>query len=162
MPFHCPTCGGEHEGLPDLAFDLPLAVQQIPEAEWGARVGLVGDDLCILDDEHFFIRGIIEVPIHDHPERFGLNVWVSQEQDNFWTYVDHYESSEIGPFFGWLSNALDYGGEPVINLKTMAHFRGGSLRPSIEIEPTGHPLARDQRDGITLDRAWEMVHHYLG
>ena len=41
------------------------------------------------------------------------------------------------------------------------HFRGDGLRPAIELEPTDHPLAVDQRDGISLDRAWEIVHRYL-
>jgi hypothetical protein len=42
----------------------------------------------------------------------------------------------------------------------MAHFRGDGLRPRIELEPADHPLAVDQRDGITLAKAWEVVHFY--
>jgi hypothetical protein len=40
------------------------------------------------------------------------------------------------------------------------HFRAGNQRPTIELEPTEHPLAVDQRTGITIERAWEIVHSY--
>jgi hypothetical protein len=43
----------------------------------------------------------------------------------------------------------------------MAHFRGKGIRPYIEVEPTTHPLALDQQNGITLNRAWELIHHYM-
>jgi hypothetical protein len=42
----------------------------------------------------------------------------------------------------------------------MAHFRGGNLRPAIKFEHADHPFAIDQRKGITLPKAWEIVHHY--
>jgi hypothetical protein len=42
----------------------------------------------------------------------------------------------------------------------MAHFRSGGLRPQIELEPTDHPFAIDQRNGITLEKAWEIAHFY--
>ena len=35
-----------------------------------------------------------------------------------------------------------------------------ALRPAIRVEPTDHPLAVDQRNGITLDKAWDIVHRY--
>lgn len=28
------------------------------------------DDTCIMDDEHFFVRGCIEIPVIDSPEPF--------------------------------------------------------------------------------------------
>lgn len=41
----------------------------------------------------------------------------------------------------------------------MARFRGKGLRPTIELEPTDHPFAVDQREGILLEQAWRIVHH---
>ena len=64
------------------------------------------------------------------------------------------------PFFGWLCTRIDYYPEETLFLKTMAHFRKGNLRPAILVEPTDHPLAVDQRNGITLDKAWDIVHRY--
>ena len=140
MSYVCSCCGQTHEDLPDLALDRPAYVGAVPEAERAKRVRL-DDDLCIIDEEHHFIRGLIEIPVHGQVETFGIGVWVSQKPENFRTYVEHFDSAEIGPFFGWLSNEFYFGGTSTLNLKTMAHFRGGGLRPGIELDMTDHPPA---------------------
>ncbi len=157
MSYRCATCGQVHDDLPDLGYALPLYVQDIPEDEREQRVQL-SEDLCSVDDEYFFIRGVIEIPIHDYPERFGFGVLVSQKEENFRRYVEHFDSAEIGPFFGWLSNEIAFYNESTLELKTMAHFQGQGLRPFIEVEPSDHPLSRDQQGGISLDKAWKIVH----
>ena len=161
MSYVCSCCGQTHDDLPDVGFDRPVYAHDVPEDERGKRVRL-GSDLCVVDDEHYFVRGLVEIPVHGHPETLGVGVWVSQKRDNFEAYKEHFDSAEIGPFFGWLSNAFDFGGEPALNLRTMAHFRGDGLRPNIEVEPTDHPLAVAQRGGISLDEAWAFVHAHLG
>jgi hypothetical protein len=160
MSYRCSKCGERHEGLPDIGFDRPSALFSVPEDERDARVKL-GADTCIIDDEEFYIRGVIEIPIHHHPSTLGIGVWISQKKENFFTYLDNYDSSEIGPYFGWLCNSVAYYEEETQLLKTRAHFRGQGLRPSIELEPTNHQLAIDQREGISLSKAWEIVHYYV-
>ena len=157
MSYICSCCGELHEDLPNVAFDRPIYAHQMPEGEREERVCL-NSDFCVIDEEDHFIRGLLEIPIHGQDAPLGIGVWVSQKRENFWTYREHFNSSNIGPFFGWLSNELRYEGESTLNLKTMAHFKGGSLRPNIVLEPTDHPLAIAQRDGITLDQAWAFVH----
>ena len=159
MAYRCHTCGKVHDDMPGIGFDYPDYYFGVSEDERDVRVHL-STDTCIIDSEDFFIRGLIEIPIHDYPQSFGLGVWVSQKKENFYTYLENSDSDEIGPFFGWLSNNVSFYAETTLNLKTMAHFRIGGLRPRIELAPTGHPLAVDQRDGITLEKAWEIVHFY--
>ena len=36
------------------------------------------------------------------------------------------------------------------------HLRDHGVRPFIELEPTDHPLALEQRNGISVDRAAEI------
>jgi hypothetical protein len=43
-----------------------------------------------------------------------------------------------------------------MNLKTRVHLRDDGLRPFLELEPTQHPLAVEQRDGITAERVAEL------
>jgi hypothetical protein len=160
MRYRCPVCGEIHTDLLDVAFDWPLYAHQIPEAERDRRVTLTSDT-CIIDGEDFFIRGVIEIPVHDYPPGFAFGVWVSQKEENFRRYLDHFDTAEIGPYFGWLSNEIACYDESTIKLKTMAHFRGRGLRPAIVLEPTHHPLAVDQREGISLERAWEIAHYYF-
>jgi len=160
MSYRCLVCGELHEGLPDIGLDKPDYWWSVPEQERDRRVVLYGSDACVIDDEDFFIRGVIEIPVHSYPENFGFGVWVSQKRENFYTYLDNFDSDEIGPFFGWLSTNIDYFEVETLSLKTMAHFRGQNLRPRIELDSIDHPLAIAQRDGITLDKAWDIVHFY--
>jgi len=159
MEYRCSTCGKIHDDLPHMGLDYPDYYFGVPEEERSTRIEITSDT-CIIDEEDFFIRGVIEIPVHAYPEVFGLGVWVSQKKENFYTYVQNFDSDKIGPFFGWLSNSISYYHEDTLSLQTMAHFRSDELRPRIEIEPTDHPLAIDQRDGITLAKAWEIVHFY--
>jgi hypothetical protein len=160
MNFKCHTCGEEHNGLPDIGAQYPDPYFDVPESERSTRVK-VNSDLCCIDNEEFFIRGVIEIPVRGEACPLGFGVWVSQKKENFETYVENYESDQIGPFFGWLSTRLACYAEDTFCLKTMAHFRGSRLRPLIEVEPIDHPLSVDQRKGISLERAWELVHHYI-
>ena len=161
MSYRCSVCGETHDDLPDLGSDRPDPWWDIPEGERDRRITLTSDT-CIIDDEDFFIRGVIEIPIHDAEHSFGFGVWVSQKRENFLKYLEFPDSPEIGPFFGWLCTRIAYYPEDTFLLKTMAHFRGGHLRPAILLEPTDHPLAVDQREGITLEKAWDIVHRYMG
>ena len=56
--FVCGTCGKEHSSLPmDLAHRKPLDYFEIPESQRAERIW-INDDLCVIDDERFFIRGV--------------------------------------------------------------------------------------------------------
>jgi hypothetical protein len=159
MSFRCTVCGQDHDDLPDIGADKPDPWFAVPAGERRRRIKLTSDT-CVIDGKDFFIRGVLEISIHDYPRRFGFGVWVSQKRENFFTYLENSDSAAIGPFFGWLCTRIAYYPEDTRMLKTMAHFREGGLRPTIEVEPTAHPLAVDQRNGITLAKAWEIVHYY--
>jgi hypothetical protein len=162
MRYRCHICNKEHDDLPDIGADYPDQWYAIPESERAARAK-VSSDLCRIDNEHYFIRGVIEIPLIDAPgERFGFGVWVSQAKHNFETYVEHFkDASGIGPFFGWLCTRIKYYEALPEQIKTMAHFPSGDQRPLIRLEPADHALAVDQRDGIRLEKAWEIVHFYM-
>ncbi|HEX8494447.1 MAG TPA: DUF2199 domain-containing protein [Pyrinomonadaceae bacterium] len=160
MSYRCSVCAEVHDDLPDIGRDKPDHWWDVPEGERDRRIEL-SSDTCIIDDENYFIRGVIEIPVHDYPAGFGFGVWVSQKRENFYTYLDNFDSGEIGPFFGWLCTRIAYYKEDTLLLKTMAHFRDGGQRPSIELEETNHPLSIAQRNGVTLDDAWKIVHFYM-
>lgn len=160
MPYRCETCGEDHDDLPDIGAAYPDPWFDVPEADRADRVEWT-TDTCRIDDD-FFIRGVVEIPVVDFSRSFAFGVWVSQSRSNYETYLRNFDSADIGPFFGWLCTRIkSYRPADTYLLKTKAHFRGNGRRPRIELEPTDHPLAVDQRTGITLARAWEMVHDYL-
>jgi hypothetical protein len=160
MSFRCATCGEEHDGLPDLGMEAPDPYLDVPDEERAVRTTFTPDRCVVRDEdgEHYFVRGVILIPVHARAEPFGIGAWVSQSRENFERYA---ANAQMGPTFGWLVNRLAHYEETTFLLKTRAHFRSGDQRPTIELEPTDHPLAVEQRRGITIVRAWEIVHKYM-
>jgi hypothetical protein len=64
------------------------------------------------------------------------------------------------PYFGWLCTSLPLYPETLL-LKTNVHTRPVGQRPFVELQPTEHPLAVEQRNGITMDRVREIAEALL-
>ena len=157
--YFCETCGKYHDELPmDLGADAPAIYFHIPEEERESRCEL-NNDVCVVDEEHFFIRGCLEIPVVDCDRPFTWGVWASLSKDSFRRTFELWE--QVGresepPYFGWLSTSLPLYPE-TLNLKTHVHTRPVGQRPFIELEPTDHPLAVEQHEGITMDRVKEIA-----
>jgi hypothetical protein len=80
--------------------------------------------------------------------------------EEFLALQDAPSSAAYGPYFGWLSASLKTYPD-IENLKTMVHLRDGGLRPYIELEPTDHSLALEQRTGISVERVAELFAAYM-
>ena len=159
MRFTCNTCGQQHDGMPTVGWDYPIQYLDIPEDERSNRVRLTPDE-CVIDNEWYFVRGCLEVPVIGETDAFAWSVWVSLSKESYriWRqYFDAEKRSNMGPFFGWLSSEIWIYPEACINLKTRVHLRDDRIRPFIELEPTDHPLAIEQRQGITVDRVIQIV-----
>lgn len=156
MEYVCAVCGEVHTDLPDVGFAWPDHYFDVPEDEREARIAGTSDTCSI--DENRFVRGAILIPIKDEDRSFGVGVWVSLKPENFDTYLANLDSSDIGPFFGWLCNTISFYDEETQLMKTRVHFQGDGQRPLIELAPCEHRLYWDYTDGITLERAFEYVH----
>ncbi len=157
MQFKCGSCEQIHEGVPTFGWNFPVQYIQVPEEEREKRISLGTDD-CVIDEEYFFIRGCIDIPVHGEIEPFSWGVWVSLSKENFIMWAKHFEVKErahIGPFFGWLSSDI-WLYPQTLNLKASVHIRDNGIRPYIELEPTDHPLALEQKNGITTHRMEEI------
>lgn len=155
--FLCQGCGQIHWGMPALDAAAPVSYYAVPEAERETRCQLDADT-CIIDASLYFVRGCLDLPVHGETEPFSWGVWISLSEQSFRQWRACYESgqrSHIGPFFGWLNAALAPYPDTV-NLKTHVHLRDGFIRPFIELEPTDHPLAVEQREGIPARRVAEL------
>ena len=157
MQYACSVCGDVHADLPDIGFAWPDHYFDVPDDEREARV-IGNTDSCSIDNEHCFIRGTILIPITNEDRSLGLGVWVSLKPENYSLYLEHPDTPDIGPFFGWLCNTIPFYGEDTQLMKTMAHFQGNGVRPLIELAPSHHPLYTDYAEGIALKRAFEYVH----
>jgi hypothetical protein len=157
--YQCKTCGMWHDDLPmSFGADAPYWYDVIAPEERSWRAEL-GSDQCIIDNQHYFVRGCLEIPVLDGPGPFIWDVWVSLSEKSFERMSELWETQgrEVEPpCFGWLCTSLP-GYPETLNLKTCVYTQPVGQRPLIELEPTDHPLAVEQREGITMGRVQEIV-----
>ncbi|MCZ4316557.1 DUF2199 domain-containing protein [Comamonadaceae bacterium G21597-S1] len=157
--FICATCGQHHDELP-MCFgpSAPAFWLSLPEGERNAR-GALNSDQCVVDGEHFFVLGRILLPVIDGPGPFIWLAWVSLSEKNFLRSCELWNSAgreSETPYFGWLQSALPY--EPTtLSLGTSVQTMPVGERPTIILEPTDHPLALEQKHGITLARVQQIA-----
>ncbi|MEV0104776.1 DUF2199 domain-containing protein [Nocardia sp. NPDC050799] len=125
---------------------------------------MLSSDQCVIRAQHYFVKGLIEIPVIGSDEVFSWAVWVSLSSDNFSRAADLWDT--VGretekPYFGWLTTDLSVYSPTTLNLKTRVHTRPVGERPFVELEPTDHPLAIEQRTGITRDRVREIAETLL-
>jgi hypothetical protein len=156
--YKCPCCGTIYEELP-LCFgcDKPDYYWNIPENERESRIELT-ESLCVIDD-HFFHRGSLIIPIIDYDNDLVFNIWTTISEENFrkrnelWRKAKRIKEQ---PYFGWLQSHIPTY-ENTINIKTRAFEQKVGYIPEIEVLEDSHPLTIDQTNGITLERAKEIV-----
>lgn len=165
MSWICSTCGQLHEGIPlSFAVDYPDNYANLKQDEQKNRA-LLGSDQCIIDESEFYIRGLIEIPVHGVAEPFLWGVWASIWPEDFDAIADTWEREGrekiIGPFKGRLANNLPEYAHSSANLKLRIEVRPVSVRPLFVIEEPEHPLAIAQRDGMTRKQAYALAEAIL-
>jgi hypothetical protein len=161
--FRCHHCGKWHEGLPmSWNFEAPLYWNPL-DASIKTGDSELTSDLCVINREHFFIKGNLEMRVTDRDSVFSFSIWTSLSAANF-ERVDELWRDPVRvnepPYFGWLSNNIP-GYPETLNLKTHVHSRSVGIRPFVELEPTDHPLAVEQKSGITLARVAELAAFFI-
>lgn len=156
--FTCACCGDRHP-------ELPMNYTAGSPAVWdpsfdGADDCLLSSDQCVVRGQHYFVKGLIEIPVLGGDEVFSWGVWVSLSRENFSRAADLWDTpgrESEPPYFGWLTTELPVYPATTLNLKTYVHTRPVGERPHVELEPTDHPLAVEQRTGITPERVREIA-----
>jgi hypothetical protein len=143
--------------MPSFAADAPLHYYSIPEPERRRRCKLT-TETCVVDKKVFFARGCIEIPVHGEADPFIWGAWVSLSAESFKKFKSslwRWKRSKLGPLSGCLS--ADFVVYPEIeNLQATLHLQDDGIRPRIELAPTDHPLAVEQREGISIGRVAEI------
>lgn len=160
--FTCSCCGARHG-------ELPMSYTAAAPDVWDpgftdADDCLLSSDQCVIHAQHYFVKGLIEIPVIGTDDVFSWGVWVSLSRENFSRAADLWDTpgrEAEKPYFGWLTTELPAYPSSTLNLKTNVHTRPVGERPFVELEPTDHPLAVEQRTGITLDRVREIAEAVL-
>lgn len=158
--YKCATCGETHEGLPmSFAADFPDMYAHMNRHERDTRA-VIGSDQCIIDQQWFFIRGCLEIPIAGSSELFLWGLWASVREEVFDQIADCWELAgrehSRGPFKGRLANSLAEYPE-TLNLKSKILVQPVGTRPLFVIEERHHQLAIEQASGVPRSRALELA-----
>lgn len=155
--YTCSCCGEYHDELPtSYGTVAPAYFEFSPPEEQEKRFEL-SEDLCVMDNEHFFIRGCVEIPIIGANEEFIWGVWVSLSEANYKKVKENWNNPGLlEPMLGWFSTVLPCYPD-TLNLKAKVHHRADGIRPYIELEPTDHPLSVELRNGITIERVQQIA-----
>ncbi|MFI5935329.1 DUF2199 domain-containing protein [Actinoplanes sp. NPDC051494] len=150
--------GQHYPGLP-FSYGATAPVYWSDEFAGDERSALE-QEVCVIRAEHFFVRARLILPVIDAETDFEWGVWVSLSAPSFSRMMELWSvpGREREPSsFGWLCTELPGYRVPTVNLKTHVHTGPVGERPHIELEPTDHPLALEQRMGITTARVREIA-----
>lgn len=158
MRWQCGRCSDWHEGL-------PFSYGHSPPVRRSLLAGILppgrfSGELCRGGGSNFIYARVV-LPVLDADQPFEWTVWVSLSDANFARTKKLWRTQgrESEPsYFGWFATELPsqlY--PPTTNLKTRVITQPVGVRPTIELEPTDHPLAVEQRDGITMARVEEIA-----
>ncbi|BCJ47338.1 hypothetical protein GCM10010168_70730 [Actinoplanes ianthinogenes] len=161
--FTCRGCGRHHDGL-------PFSYGAQAPAHWSDHLldderSILDEETCVIQAEHYFVRARLIIPVLDADQDFEWGVWVSLSRANFGRALDLWTTPgrEREPaYFGWLCTQLPVYPVETLSLKTHVHTGPVGTRPHVVLSPTDpHPLAVEQRDGITTDRVRQIAETLL-
>lgn len=156
--FVCRGCGEWHDFLP-FSYHAGSPADWSDELEDEDGCALT-EEQCIINGERFYVHALVGLPVLDAEENFEWGVWVSLSEANFQRMSDAWEEpgrENMEPMFAWLSTELPVYEPSTLGLKTMVHTQPVGFRPLVELEPTDHPLAVEQRNGITVARVQQLA-----
>ena len=159
LRYRCPDCRDIHDGLPDLCFALPDAIFDL-DAETRQSRALVSSDLCVLDDNRFFIRCVLEVAIASHSDIFAYGIWAEVPMRDFNRYAVYYNTdapANLLTFNGRIGNRLPLTTETLGLACSITLSNEEGLRPALRVLDAAHTLHDEQENGIQLNRALALV-----
>ena len=124
---------------------------------------MLDEDFCTIAREagaDYFIRGVLEIPIHGIREPLSFSVWVSLSERSFNRYRETYNDPVPGDgFFGWVCNEISlypYGHARPADVRVLS----GRRRPTVILhrsDPEDDDLVLDQTEGISVARAQQLA-----
>jgi hypothetical protein len=157
MPFVCSVCGEHHdERLLDIRLGLPDDIHVLADDARTRRAWLA-DDFAVLDDERFFVRGVLELPVPRLDDRFAYGTWVEVSMPDFQELVRHWHDEEqFAAVECTLANELEPYRETV-GLRATLRATSSDKLPLVELADAPHELVGAQRSGISVDRSEELA-----
>jgi hypothetical protein len=156
----CHTCGERHAHDPTCFIaEWPQPASELTAEERQARVERSSDQ-CIIDGARFFMLGNLDIPVRGRETGLCWTVWVEMVEEHFVRASDLWTTpgrESEAPYAARLVNQVP-GYPPCVDLEVRVHTQPVGLRPRLALVDPGQRLAREQQDGISPERADELVH----
>jgi hypothetical protein len=153
----CNTCGKAHprEEI-ELVLVLPQPILELSKDEKAKRCD-ISDDMCAIDRNRFFLRGLLPIPVHGRSVPYRIGLWAELDEPTFGRVYTLWEDpSQIDepPLPAVLANDV-----PLVpsTLGVIIDIRltGPTTRPDFYMRDAQHPLAIEQRCGVDSHREIE-------
>ena len=142
-----------------FAADFPDSYVNLSKDARDARA-LIGSDQCVIDQEQFYLRGCIELPVRESEGSFLWGVWARVHEVDFDEFAEYWETERreemIGPYKGRLANSLSIYPE-TLNMKLEIQIQPVGSRPLFFLEDQDHPMTIEQRTGLSMEKAKEYA-----
>jgi len=156
--YDCGRCGERHDELPmHYTAKAPEPFFRLDEAARAKT--LINEDQCVLEEKDFFLLGNLEIPVAGLEERFSWDVWVRVSRRDFARACEMWETpgrETEPPIPGTIETTLP-GYPETVGLAVTLRTREVGFRPLVDLADTAHPLAAEQRGGITTARVQEIA-----
>jgi len=106
----------------------------------------------------FYVRASLKIPVLDAPQDLVLTVWASVRGDHFERMHVLWQDPrrvDEAPYATRLCNRIP-GYPDTWHLAGRLHTQPVGFRPLVELDRSDHPLAIDQRRGITASRVSQI------
>ena len=156
--FECDVCSQQHEIPLNIGFSMPDFVNKLLPWEREER-SKSSEDWCMVDDQFFYLRGCLEVPIAGTQSVLSWGVWTSLSEDDFDSTMELWNDPARArePLYKCsLANTLPTYDE-TRNLPLDVATRNVGDRPLLVLADTEHQLALHQRQGMPLENAIELA-----
>jgi len=153
----CPCCDKmvPADGL-ELSYKLPDAIASMSQEDIDEHCKYT-NDYVICNDEYFYIRCTIPLPVHDLGKDYAIGAWAQVSENSFgriWQLWDDPAQSNEVPIRGLLANNIHLNSNSE-NSEIEIQLTGPTTRPKITIKDPECSLYKEQQCGITIHRAAE-------
>src|SRR6266576_2807982 len=152
----CSVCGQAHSlDQSELVFGLPDELFELSEKERTDRCD-ISDDVCALDRERFFIRGLLPLPVKGREKVYCIGMWAEVSVEVFgriykrWSDPDQADEPRLP---ATLANQLPLHTWSTHALPVLIQLIGPKSRPEFFVQSREHDLYCEQTAGIDEHRA---------
>jgi len=140
----------------ELSYRLPDAIACMSEDEIEEQCKYT-NDYVVCNDEYFYIRCIISLPVQSSSRDYGIGAWAQVSPNSFnriWELWSEDDQSSEPPIHGLLANDVHLNTNSE-DSKIEVQLTGAKSRPMITIKDPECSLYIEQKNGITIHRASE-------